>query len=93
MSKVVITAKVHDVVEWEKRFRTIGDLLDSVYRSPIEVGTNTDDNSIWFVAELRDVDRFLEVIDSEEANRAKEEHGVIPGTHRYQILDREVAFP
>ncbi len=51
MAKVIITAKVEDVEKWETGFREVRELLDKVYMSPLKIGTNTDDQSIAFLAE------------------------------------------
>lgn len=92
MAKVVITAKVADVEQWEAGFRKVGELLGKVYMSPVKIGSNAHDNTIAFLAEVKDMDTFLSIIDSNEAKKAQAENGVIDGTHQYFLLDREFAF-
>ena len=92
MAKVVVTGQVDELEAWEKGFRSVPDLLNLIYISPISLGINTGDNSFAYVAEVKDVDQFLAVIESDKAKNAQKANGVIDGTIRYYVLEKDVTF-
>ena len=44
------------------------------------------------MAEVKNVDQFLSIINSEKADNAQKENGVIEGTVRYFVLDKVCDF-
>jgi hypothetical protein len=92
MTKIIVTANVKDPEAWEAGFRTMSALLNTMYISPINLGIRTDDNSFAFTADVKDVDQFLSMINSEKIKNAQKENGVIDGTVRYYVLDKICEF-
>ena len=92
MTKIIVTANVKDTEAWEAGFRSMGTLLSTLYVSPINLGIRSEDNSFAYLAEVRDVDQFLSMINSEQAKNAQTENGVIEGTVRYYVLDKVCEF-
>ena len=92
MVKVIVTAKVKDTAVWETGFRSMSAVLSAVYISPISLGLNTEDSSFAYVAEVKDLDKYLATINSERIQKVQEENGVIEGTVRYYVLDKPVEF-
>ena len=92
MVKVIVTAKVKDTAVWEAGFRSMSAVLSAVYISPISLGLNTEDSSFAYVAEVKDLDKYLATINSERIQKVQEENGVIEGTVRYYVLDKPVEF-
>ena len=92
MTKIIVTANVKDPQEWESGFRSMGDLLKSIYISPIHFGMRTEDNSFAYLAEVEDVDQFLLTMNSDKAKNAQNENGVLEGTVRFFVLNKAVEF-
>ena len=92
MTKIVVTANVKDPKAWEAGFRSMGDLLNTIYVSPINLGIRTEDNSFAYMAEVKDVDQFLSMMKSEKAKNAQKQKGVIEGTVRFYVLDKVCEF-
>ena len=92
MTKIIVTAKVKDPEAWEAGFRSMGELLNAVFVSPIHLGIRSDDNSFTYLAEVKDVDQFMAMMKSEKASNAQKDNGVIEGTVRYYVLDKLCEF-
>lgn len=92
MTKVIVTANVKDPEVWEAGFRSMGALLSTIFVSPIHLGIRTGDNSFAYMAEVKDVDQFKTMMNSERVSQVQKENGVIDGTVRYFVLDRPVEF-
>ncbi|MCK3685416.1 hypothetical protein [Maribellus sp. YY47] len=92
MAKVIVTAKVKDTTAWEAGFRSVSAFLSTIYVSPVVLGINIEDSSFAYSAEVRDLDQFLVMINSERIQKLQEENGVIAGTVKFYVLDRPVKF-
>lgn len=92
MTRVVIVAQVENIQEWEKQFRTHGDLFRSQpAASPYLIGT-FGDNEVAVGAEVGDVDAYMESLQSQETADAMANDGVKRDTVRVFVLDREFSF-
>jgi hypothetical protein len=90
MTKVIITAKVEDSAKWEAGFRTHVDLFKSMsIRTPIQLSTN-DNNEVALCAEPDDLDKYLEILNSQATADAMAYDGVKRETVKVYILDKEL---
>ena len=89
MPKVVVTAKVKDVVRWEQEFRTHGELFRSqTIATPIGIAIN-EDNTVAICAEPTDLGKFLEILKSTATAEAMANDGVERDTVKIYVMDRE----
>lgn len=91
MARVIITARVHDPEEWEKRFRTHGELFRRMSLSSVHFATTTE-GEVAIYLQPDDLDRFLEMQDSPEIAEAMEHDGVLGETVKVYVLDKELSF-
>ncbi len=91
MAKVIITAQVEDSAKWEEGFRTHGELLKSM-TSTVTYFTISQDNELTLYAEPKDVDKFLEVMDSPATEEAMAYDGVKRDTVKVSVLDKEFRY-
>ena len=91
MAKVIITAKVEDSAKWEEGFRTHGELLKSM-TSTVTYFTISEDNELTLYAEVEDVDKYFEVLDSPATEEAMAYDGVIRETVKVAVLDKEFTY-
>jgi hypothetical protein len=91
MARVVITAQVEDVDEWENGFRTHGDLFRSQTMSASYFTVN-DDDMVAIYVEPKDIDTFMDILESPETGEAMEFDGVIRETVQVFVLDREFHY-
>jgi hypothetical protein len=91
--KILITAQVKDVAAWEAAFRTHGELFKAQGAiSPNLIGS-TDDNYVAVMDQTNgDLDAYLATLNSQETKDAMANDGVIDGTVKVFVLDREFAF-
>ena len=90
MAKVIITADVEDSAKWEAGFRTHVDLFESMSVSkPIQL-TSNENNEVAICVEPDDLDKYLEVLNSEETAQAMAYDGVKSETVKVYILDKEL---
>jgi hypothetical protein len=87
MSMVVVTAQVHDVVEWEEKFRTHSDLFLEQTISRVDLGS-TDEDYVACVFHADDLDAFFEVLGSPESAEAMEGDGVDRESVKVFVIDR-----
>jgi hypothetical protein len=92
MTKIIVTASVKDPEAWEAGFRSMGALLNTMYVSPINFGMRAEDNSFAYMAEVKDADQFLSMMNSEKTKNAQKENGVIEGTVRFYVQDKVCEF-
>ncbi len=91
MAKVIITAKVEDAAKWEEGFRTHGDLLRSM-TSTVSYFTISADNELTIYADVDDVDKYFEVLDSPATEEAMASDGVLRDTVKVSVLDKEFSY-
>jgi hypothetical protein len=89
MPKVVITAEVDDLAQWEKGFRTHGDLFRQMAVSSMEFGT-AEGNQIVVCGDTTNLDAYLKVFNSPATAAAMAGDGVKRATVKMFILDKEV---
>ena len=89
MTKVVITAQIEDPVNWEKGFRTHGELFKSQTQTkPIDIGIVAGSH-VAVCFEPRDLDTFMKVLDSPATGEAMAFDGVKRDTVKVFVLDKE----
>ncbi len=91
MAKIIITAKVEDAAKWEEGFRTHGDLLRSM-TSTVSYFTISADNELTIYADVDDVDKYFEVMDSPATEEAMAFDGVLRDTVKVSVLDKEFSY-
>ena len=88
MTKVVITAEVEDLAQWEAGFRSHGELFRRQTNSaPISISTN-DKNEVALIFEPADLDTFLQILDA-EGPEAMANDGVKQETVKMFVMDKE----
>ena len=88
MARVIITAEVENSSEWEKGFRTHQALFTDYTATGIYF-TATGENQIAILWEVRDLDKFLALVDSPATADAMEFDGVKRDTVKIFQLDKE----
>ena len=91
MAKIVITAQVEDSAKWEAGFRTHGDLLRSM-TSTVTYFTISKDNEMTLYADVDDVDKYFEVLESQDTVDAMEFDGVKRDTVKVVVLEKEFSY-
>ena len=92
MAKIMVTAQVGNVEEWEEGFRTHGDLFRKLgAKSPILFGV-LGDNEVGIYEEVADLDLVMQNMDSPEVVAAMENEGVNRETVKVFVLDKDVSF-
>jgi hypothetical protein len=91
MAKIIITAKVEDAAKWEEGYRTHGDLLRSM-TSTVSYFTISADNELTIYADVDDVDKYFEVMDSPATEEAMAFDGVLRDTVKVSVLDKEFSY-
>ncbi len=91
MVKIIITAKVEDAAKWEEGFRTHGDLLRSM-TSTVSYFTISADNELTIYADVDDVDKYFEVMDSPATEEAMAFDGILRDTVKVSVLDKEFSY-
>jgi hypothetical protein len=88
MPKILLTAQVQDGARWEKSFRTHGELLKSMSSTIIHY-TVTKGNEVGMYAEVNDVAKYFEVLESKATIDAMAQDGVKRDTVKTYVLDKE----
>ena len=91
MAKIIITAQVEDGAKWEEGFRTHGDLLRSM-TSTVTYFTISKDNEMTLYADVDDVDKYMEVLESPATAEAMSSDGVKRETVKVSVLDKEFSY-
>ncbi len=89
MSKIIITAHVEDSTNWEKGFRTHGELFNDYTPTAIHF-TETDENEVAILWEVTDVNKFLEHLDAPGTAEAMAADGVRRDTVKVFVLDKDL---
>jgi hypothetical protein len=93
MAKIILTFQVEDVSEWEKAFRTHGELFrDLTVISPWSYASSGKDNEIVLYAEVRDLDTCFKAHESPAMAEARAFDGVKLETVKFLVLDKEFHF-
>lgn len=92
MVKLLVTAEVENRTEWEKSFRTHGELFRGFgFKSPISIGTN-ENNEVAVIVSADDAQAAMATLTTPENVQAMEADGVKRDTVRALILDKEFTF-
>jgi len=91
MHRIVLTAQVEEPVEWEKRFRTHGDLFRSMGTNVTYFGVG-DDNVVAIYIEVPDLKRYFELLQSEDTVDAMKSDRVLRDTAKVFVLDKELRY-
>lgn len=92
MSRVVLTAQVENAAEWEDAFRSHKKLFKSqTIKSPMRFAV-TGDNEIAIYARADDLDKFMEVLESQATIDAMLNDGVKRDTVKVYVLDKKLAL-
>ncbi len=91
MARIIITAQVEDGAKWEEGFRTHGDLLRSM-TSTATYFSISKDNEVTLYADVDDVDKYMEVLESPATVEAMNSDGVKRDTVKVSVLDREFSY-
>lgn len=88
MARIIVTAQVEDAAKWEEAFRTRGELFreQTVRAVHFTVG---DDNEAALVFECDNLDKYLEILNSEVTEEAMKVDGVKRETVKIFVLDKE----
>jgi hypothetical protein len=89
VSKIIITAQVEDSSNWEKGFRTHGELFSGYTATAIHF-TVTDENEVAILWEVTDVNTFLEHLDAPGTAEAMAVDGVKQDTVKVFVLDKDI---
>ncbi len=89
MPRVIVTAQVADASKWEQGFRTHGDLFKSMtVNKPIHFNVSAQ-NEVVICFEPDDLDKYLEILDSQANEEAMAFDGVKRDTVKILALDKE----
>jgi len=91
MPRVVITAQVENSDAWEKGFHKHGQLLRSMSQSATYFAT-TADNEVVLYSEPEDLDKYMEVLESQNTADAMAFDGVKRETVKVYVLDKEFDY-
>lgn len=87
MARVLMTAQVQDGVQWEKSFRTHGDIF-ATYGLLAPVEFTVSGNDVAISVEVADAGTFLKTMGETETQQAMEADGVNRASVRVYVLDR-----
>ena len=87
MAMVLITCQVEDAEEWERQFRTHGELFRQQTISRVDIG-HAEDDHVAGVFHVADLDAYMEILESPETAEAMENDGVKRDTVKVFVLDR-----
>jgi len=88
MHRLTITAEVEDAAEWEKSFRTHGELFKEQTATAVYFNV-TDNNEVAVHFEIDDLEKFLEILESPVTEESMGSDGVKKETVKVYILDSE----
>jgi hypothetical protein len=91
MHRIVLTAQVEDPVEWEKRFRTHGDLFTKMGTNVTHFGVG-DDDVVAIYIEVPELERYFDLLQAEETIEAMKNDRVVRDTVRVYVLDKEFRY-
>ena len=88
MHRVVLTAQVENAVEWEKGFRTHGDLFRGQTITAMHF-TVTNENEVAIYNEVDDLDKWRQILESPATAEAMKYDGVKRETVKFYVLDKK----
>lgn len=91
MPRIVLTAQVENSAEWEKKFRTHGELLHGMGTTVTHFAA-TGDNEVVLYAEPSDLDHWFTVLKSQDTAAAMAMDGVKKETVKVFVLDKEFRY-
>jgi hypothetical protein len=89
MTKVITTAQVQDSAKWKTAFQTHADLFREYTATNIYYTTNAQ-NEVAIVFDVKDVDKYLKLMDSPETAAAMANDGVKRDTVKVFVLGDEI---
>ena len=89
MTRLILTAQVEDSARWAPAFRTHAELIRSQTVTSLHFGTTTD-NEVAIYAEVDDVDKYFEILESQATADAMANDGVKRETVKTYILDQQL---
>ncbi|GKS60295.1 hypothetical protein YTPLAS18_38220 [Nitrospira sp.] len=93
MPKIVAMIQVHDLPQWERNFRTHGELFRrQTINGQYDYTMIGDGNRVVLSADVRDVDTFFTVLKSPDADDAIDLDGVKRETIQFFVLDKQFTF-
>ena len=88
MPKVLVTAEVADLAEWEDGFRTHGKLFrKQTVNTPIHFAT-MGKNKVMVLFEPDDLDTYMKIFDSSDTAEAMDADGIKRDTVKAVVLDK-----
>ena len=92
MTRIVITAKVKDVVKWEEQYRAHAPMLRELMgvSRPVQFSTDAQTSEICLSAEPDDLEHYLAMAQSPEIAQDMEKNGVLRETVKLFILDKQL---
>ncbi len=91
MYKLVALGEVEDIENWERGFRTHGELFrKQTIRSPIHFGVSVNSNEVAIIFELEDLDKYLEILKSKETEDAMKNDGFIKESIKIILIDKKL---
>jgi hypothetical protein len=92
MAKVLVTAEVKDRAQWEKSFRSHGEMFrSSGVKGTTLVGIN-ENNEVAVLQEIDDPVTAMDNLNTPEYIKAMEADGVKRDTVKTFVLDKEFTF-
>jgi hypothetical protein len=85
---------VEDAVEWERKFRSRGDLFRKIWAGPVPDfhRAATEGNVVALCFDVHDVEAYFAMQQRPEIAQAMAEDGVRPDTVRIFVLDKVATF-
>ena len=89
MPKIVSTALVEDSARWKKGFKTHIDIFKKQSINTIHFTANSN-NEVAIVFDVSDIDKWREVLESEETVAAMKSDGLKKESIKFYVLDEEL---
>ena len=92
MTRIVLTAKVKDAVQWEAGYREHAPMLREILgvTKTIHFTTDEETNEICIQGEPDDLEKYLEMVQTPEMAEAMEKNGVLRDTVKLYILNKQI---
>ena len=88
MPKIILTADVEDGANWERNYRTHGDLFKAAGIGTVHY-TVGDDNHVVMCTDVDDVGAYMDFVSAESTQDAMKNDGVKRNTVKLFVLDKE----